>query len=229
MLRKWLILPIAVLAFLVISAFKGVPDEIAQQSGLNPWTAFFLLLLVIVIIAVLMILYAFRTSKSLSEAGLDSDEHTFEVTGNEQVEAETATVAEPEPLMTTTEVQQEAPEVAVVTTPIVEGISSESEVPVDVEKLSLLPLVEAIPVELDDLTQIEGIGPKISSVLQDAGITTFDQLAATDVNRLRQIVLEANLRLADPGSWPEQAKLLAVGDHEGFQSLIARLRGGRKV
>ena len=40
----------------------------------------------------------------------------------------------------------------------------------------------ALKVEPDDLKLIEGIGPKISSLLQEAGIMTFAHLASADVN-----------------------------------------------
>ena len=70
----------------------------------------------------------------------------------------------------------------------------------------------------DDLTRIEGIGPKISQVLRAAGINTFEQLAETPVNRLSEILAkEPNLRLADATSWPEQALLAATGDWGALQ------------
>ncbi|GAB4412032.1 MAG: hypothetical protein Fur0044_06260 [Anaerolineae bacterium] len=82
----------------------------------------------------------------------------------------------------------------------------------------------------DDLKVIEGIGPKIAGLLNSAGITTFAQLAETEVSRLEQLLVEANLRrLADPGTWPEQAKLAAAGDWEAFKALTDQLKGGRRV
>jgi len=82
----------------------------------------------------------------------------------------------------------------------------------------------------DDLTRIEGIGPKISSLLQAAGITTFAQLAATDVSRLKKILAEARLTaLADPTTWPEQASLAAAGKWEALKRLQSELKGGRRV
>ena len=81
----------------------------------------------------------------------------------------------------------------------------------------------------DDLRRIEGIGPKISSVLQTAGITTFAQLAATDVSRLEQILGEAGIRLADPSTWPQQARLAAAGEWDALEALQGELKGGRRV
>jgi predicted flap endonuclease-1-like 5' DNA nuclease len=90
---------------------------------------------------------------------------------------------------------------------------------------------EELP-EPDDLKRIEGIGPKISSVLQAAGITTFAQLADADADQLRQVVEEADprlLRLADPTSWPEQASLAATGEWEAFDALLKELKAGRRA
>ncbi|MBC8263978.1 MAG: DUF4332 domain-containing protein [Anaerolineales bacterium] len=82
----------------------------------------------------------------------------------------------------------------------------------------------------DDLKRIEGIGPKISSLLQAAGIMTFAQLAAADVSRLKQIIAEAGLTaLADPTSWPEQARLAATGRWDVLETLQDELKGGRRV
>ena len=82
----------------------------------------------------------------------------------------------------------------------------------------------------DDLTRVEGIGPKISSLLQAAGIMTFAQLAATDVSRLKEIIAEAGLTaLADPTTWPEQASLAATAQWDALKTLQEELRGGRRV
>ena len=66
--------------------------------------------------------------------------------------------------------------------------------------------------EPDDLTHISGIGPKISAILQDAGITNYAQLAGADEDEIRQILSEVGLRLGDPESWIQQAQALTHGD-----------------
>jgi len=81
----------------------------------------------------------------------------------------------------------------------------------------------------DDLKIIEGIGPKIASLFQATGITTFAQLAATDVERLRQILRAADIRIADPTTWPEQARLAAAGEWDKLKALQEQLKGGRRV
>ena len=88
------------------------------------------------------------------------------------------------------------------------------------------------PAEPDDLKRIEGIGPKLSSVLQEAGIVTFAQLAAANPEQLADILEAADprlLRLAHPASWPEQAALAAVGEWEALEALQGTLTRGRKA
>ncbi|MBP7997781.1 MAG: hypothetical protein KA314_20095 [Chloroflexi bacterium] len=77
--------------------------------------------------------------------------------------------------------------------------------------------------------KLEGVGPKIQEILYAAEIKTFTQLAATDVSRLKQILAGAGerYRLADPESWPEQARLAAAGDWAALQTLQTNLKGGR--
>ena len=84
-------------------------------------------------------------------------------------------------------------------------------------------------VMLDDLTVVEGIGPKISELCRGVGITTWQQLADADVATLRSMLDDAGSRYAihDPTTWPEQADLLAAGRWEEFVGLTNRLDGGR--
>ncbi|MFM8320752.1 MAG: hypothetical protein ACKOC5_07530 [Chloroflexota bacterium] len=79
----------------------------------------------------------------------------------------------------------------------------------------------------DDLIIIEGIGPRVNQLLQGAGIITFRQLAETSPEALRQILAPAGLRMLDPETWPEQARLAADGQMEALQQLQQNLKGGR--
>jgi NADH-quinone oxidoreductase subunit I len=100
------------------------------------------------------------------------------------------------------------------------------------EKTATAPAAPAAPSGPDDLKRIEGIGPKIASVLQVAGIQTFAQLADTEVDRIKQILEETDpklLNLADPTSWPKQARLAANGKWEALERLQDRLKGGREA
>jgi large subunit ribosomal protein L27 len=65
--------------------------------------------------------------------------------------------------------------------------------------------------ESDDLKKIEGIGPKIAEIFNEAGINTYAELAASSVEKMNEILAEAGSRYAskDPAPWIEQAKELA--------------------
>ncbi len=85
-------------------------------------------------------------------------------------------------------------------------------------------------VRLNDLTLIEGIGPKIADVLHSTGgIKTWWELHRADVDTLRALLAGAGPRFQvhDPSTWPQQAGLLARGQWEDFKELTARLQGGR--
>ncbi|WKK57991.1 MULTISPECIES: 50S ribosomal protein L17 [unclassified Sphingobacterium] len=83
----------------------------------------------------------------------------------------------------------------------------------------------------DDLTIVEGIGPKIAEVLTAAGIATYAELAKTDAEKVKEILTEAgsNFNTADPSTWAEQAQLAADGKFEELEKLKAELDGGKKV
>jgi hypothetical protein len=53
----------------------------------------------------------------------------------------------------------------------------------------------------DDLTVIEGIGPKVASVLKDAGITDFDSLSSADPAEVKSVLNEAGLQMMSPEGW----------------------------
>lgn len=87
----------------------------------------------------------------------------------------------------------------------------------------------AAPADGDDLTKVEGIGPKINDLLKAEGINTFADLAATDVERVREILKAAGSAFAsrDPSTWPDQAKLAADGKWDELKKWQDELDGGR--
>ena len=72
----------------------------------------------------------------------------------------------------------------------------------------------------DDLTRIFGIGPATSGILQREGISSFSDVAATDVGTLESILGAAGKRfqLINPTTWPTQAQYAARGDWEGLDA-----------
>ena len=81
----------------------------------------------------------------------------------------------------------------------------------------------------DDLTKIEGIGPKIAGLLNAAGITTFKKLSTSKTTAIKKILEKAGPRykMHDPGSWPKQSKLAADGKWDQLKKLQDKLDGGR--
>lgn len=81
----------------------------------------------------------------------------------------------------------------------------------------------------DDLRHIEGIGPRISGVLEEGGVATFRQLADADPDALRRMLRDEGLYFADPSTWPEQAALAATGAWPALEALQQELSAGRRV
>ncbi len=82
----------------------------------------------------------------------------------------------------------------------------------------------------DDLKKIEGIGPKIASILAEAGYETFAKLAKADPEKIREILLEKGGKryaMHDPTTWPKQAELAAAGKWDELKKWQDELDGGR--
>ena len=80
----------------------------------------------------------------------------------------------------------------------------------------------------DDLSKIEGIGPKAAEEFIKAGITTFAQLANTDTDKMKEILANAESKVQhlDPTTWAEQSQLAADGKWEELKTLQDELMGG---
>lgn len=87
----------------------------------------------------------------------------------------------------------------------------------------------AAAAEPDDLTKIEGIGPKVQELLNKAGISTFAELASRTPEQLDEILDAAGsiYKAMDETSWPQQAALAAAGKWEELKKLQDELVGGR--
>lgn len=89
------------------------------------------------------------------------------------------------------------------------------------------PVIKAA---VDDLTKIEGVGPKIALVLSSNGITTYAQLAKADPAAVQDMLKKSSGRfnMAKPQTWPEQAELAASGNWDALKKLQDELHGGTK-
>ncbi len=83
----------------------------------------------------------------------------------------------------------------------------------------------------DDLKVVEGIGPKIESLLKAGGINTWSDLAKSSVNRLKKILSDAGdrYRLAVPDTWPKQAELAEAGKWAELREYQDYLDGGKDL
>lgn len=65
----------------------------------------------------------------------------------------------------------------------------------------------------DNLQIVEGVGPKIEGLLKDGGIGNWGAFGGASVDRLQEILDAAGSRykLANPKTWPQQAKLADEG------------------
>ena len=98
----------------------------------------------------------------------------------------------------------------------------------EVEALTGKPELPPDDRRVDDLTKIEGIGPRVEKVLKEAGIKSYQSLSAASVDRLRDVLKEAGLQMMNPEGWIEQAELAAREDWEGLKKLQDELQGGRR-
>ncbi len=71
----------------------------------------------------------------------------------------------------------------------------------------------------DDLTKISGIGPRMATILEDGGITTYAGLQHSSTEDLRKVVAAGGaLPPSSLSSWPTQATFAAKGDWQGLAS-----------
>ncbi|MFN2121889.1 MAG: helix-hairpin-helix domain-containing protein, partial [Candidatus Promineifilaceae bacterium] len=78
----------------------------------------------------------------------------------------------------------------------------------DLEGARLAAAID-IAAEADDLTQIQGIGPRFSEKLYDSGIRTFAALAVATDDDLNDAIKPHNWQRVDYPSWRAQAQTLA--------------------
>ena len=65
----------------------------------------------------------------------------------------------------------------------------------------------------DDLTVVEGIGPKIKELFHNFDIDTWAKLGAASVDKCQEVLNSGGKRfeIHNPGSWPKQAEMAAQG------------------
>jgi predicted flap endonuclease-1-like 5' DNA nuclease len=79
-----------------------------------------------------------------------------------------------------------------------------------------------------DFRIIEGIGLRATQILHDAGVLTYQQLAAANTEDLTKMMKAVRFNFAQPASWPQQAQLVIENRHDELKALQAELKGGVK-
>lgn len=132
-------------------------------------------------------------------------------------------------------VEEVAEEAATEVEEVVEEVVEEAEAaPEVVEEVveEAAPVVEEAPVEVeaDDLTKIEGVGPKIKELLIAGGLPTFAAVAAATPEQIKEILTNAGPRFArhNPGTWPKQAEMAAFGQWDELKRWQDELDGGKE-
>jgi len=71
----------------------------------------------------------------------------------------------------------------------------------------------------DDLTVVEGIGPKIRELFHNFDIKTWAALADTSVEKCQEVLNSGGKRfeIHRPATWPDQAKMAALGQWEALK------------
>ncbi|MRJ08957.1 50S ribosomal protein L21 [Ornithobacterium rhinotracheale] len=81
----------------------------------------------------------------------------------------------------------------------------------------------------DDLTIVEGIGPKVQELFNENGINTLEELAAKKSEELKAILEPKGGIYAamDTETWPKQAQMAAEGKIEELKAWQDELKGGK--
>lgn len=89
--------------------------------------------------------------------------------------------------------------------------------------------VFGIPVKLNDLKIVEGIGPKIEELFNAAGITTWKELSTTSNDKMQEILNAGGDRFAvhNPSTWAKQSELAYQGKWQELKKWQDELDGGK--
>ena len=84
-------------------------------------------------------------------------------------------------------------------------------------------------IEENDLTIVEGIGPKIQELFHKHDIMTWKALSECSVNKCQSVLdsVGDRFKIHSPGSWPEQAKMAYEGRWSDLLKWQDELDGGK--
>ncbi|HNQ26435.1 MAG TPA: hypothetical protein PKL92_00790 [Aquaticitalea sp.] len=81
----------------------------------------------------------------------------------------------------------------------------------------------------NDLTIVEGIGPKIQELFHNHDVRTWKALSECSVEKCQKVLDSGgdNYRIHNPGTWPEQARLAYEGKWKELLKWQEELDGGK--
>ncbi len=99
------------------------------------------------------------------------------------------------------------------------------------ESTEATPNVIQAKIVADDITIIEGLGPKAAEALIASGIDTFSKLASSSKEEIEAILeaSESKVQHLDPTTWAKQAALAAEGKMDELKALQEELNNGKEV
>jgi predicted flap endonuclease-1-like 5' DNA nuclease len=83
---------------------------------------------------------------------------------------------------------------------------------------------------LNDLKLVEGIGPKIEELFYKAGLKTWESVAKTKADKLKDILVAAGERfqMHDPTTWPKQCQMMVDDKWAELKTYQEKLDGGKE-
>lgn len=81
----------------------------------------------------------------------------------------------------------------------------------------------------DDLTVVDGIGPKIKELFHNHDVITWAGLGDCSVEKCKEVLKSGGKRfeMHKPGTWPEQSKMAALGQWQKLKDWQDKLDGGK--
>jgi len=97
-------------------------------------------------------------------------------------------------------------------------------------KTAKIELPSGKKIKVDDLKVVEGIGPKIEGLLNEAGIQNWADLATAPLDKVQGVLDAAGsrYRIHNPATWSKQAQLCVDQKWAELETYQDELKGGRE-
>lgn len=84
-------------------------------------------------------------------------------------------------------------------------------------------------IKQDDLTVVEGIGPKIQELFHNNGVKTWKALSECSLDKCQSVLTSGGdrFKMHKPGTWPKQAKMAYEGKWNELKKWQDELDGGK--